>query len=159
MKAAVPDGDHTSKPKANTTLISGRSREVASFCCRRYAKGALKEGRPPHGTGYPQTQTCQTCQTHRLSNYHPSKIPPVFAAMNIISKSSRIGSFKKAAESPPRNHPHLEQDDVPEYDLAIDDLRNWLQTRFPEHSFKGKVRNLPLLLSCIHILIYRASEG
>jgi len=49
-------------------------------------------------------------------------------------------SFKKEAEASPKpSRPNRKQDEIPVYELAIDDLRGWLRRRFPGHSFDGDV--------------------
>lgn len=67
-----------------------------------------------------------------------------------FSKMIKRYSFKKEAEaSPPLSPPNRVQDEIPEYDLAIDDLRWWLGMRFPGHRFDGDVSCVVLSLSSI----------
>lgn len=56
----------------------------------------------------------------------------------------RVGSFKKAAQAPhlTQQTPHLEDHQIPVYDLLIDDLRAWLQRRFPTINFDEEVSSL-----------------
>jgi hypothetical protein len=53
----------------------------------------------------------------------------------------KTSSFKITATKPPRQtkSPTLKEDEVVRYNLYSEDLKKWLENRFKEHKFEGKV--------------------